>query len=162
MSVSHRKPNAFPKAQHLRRPADFRRVYERRRSASDGWLLVYACENGLPHSRLGLSVSRKFGKATERNRLRRLYREAFRLTRRELPAGLDIILIPRAFLKLAGVRFYQICLRPIVPSVCRFQPNCSEYFIQAVRKYGPLRGVWKGTCRICRCHPFAKGGYDPP
>src|SRR5262249_14081241 len=95
MSLSSRKPNAFPKAQHLRRPADFRRVYERRRSASDDWLLVYACENGLPHARLGLSVSRKFGKATERNRLRRLYREAFRLTRAELPVGLDIILIPR-------------------------------------------------------------------
>jgi len=65
-------------------------------------------------------------------------------------------------LLIAGVRFYQICLRPIVPSVCRFQPSCSEYFIQAVRKYGPLRGVWNGTGRICRCHPFAKGGYDPP
>ncbi len=65
-------------------------------------------------------------------------------------------------LLIASVRFYQICLRPIVPSVCRFQPSCSEYFIQAVCKYGPLRGAWKGTGRICRCHPFAKGGYDPP
>src|SRR5262249_30270921 len=74
---------------------DFRRVYERRRSASDDWLLVYACENGLPHARLGLSVARKFGKATQRNRLRRLYREAFRLTRADLPVGLDIVLIPR-------------------------------------------------------------------
>jgi ribonuclease P protein component len=89
------KPNAFRKEEHLRRPAEFRRVYERRRSASDSWLLVYACENGLPHARLGLSVSRKVGKATHRNRLRRLYREAFRLTRDELPVGLDLVLIPR-------------------------------------------------------------------
>jgi putative membrane protein insertion efficiency factor len=66
-----------------------------------------------------------------------------------------------AFL-IAGVRFYQVCLRPIFPSVCRFQPSCSEYFILAVRKYGALRGAWKGTGRICRCHPFSKGGYDPP
>jgi ribonuclease P protein component len=95
MSVSSHKPNAFPKTQHLRRPADFRRVYARRRSASDEWLLVYACENGLPHSRLGLSVSRKFGNAVQRNRRRRLYREAFRLTRSELPAGMDLVLIPR-------------------------------------------------------------------
>jgi ribonuclease P protein component len=95
MSAPAGKPNAFRKAEHLRRPSEFRRVYERRRSAGDRWLLVYGCENGLPHSRLGLSVSRKVGKATYRNRLRRLYREAFRLTRNEIPVGLDLILIPR-------------------------------------------------------------------
>jgi ribonuclease P protein component len=85
----------FHAAEHLRRPADFRRVYERRRSASNEWLIVYACENGLSHLRLGLSVSRKAGHATHRNRLRRLYREAFRLTRRDMPTGLDLVLIPR-------------------------------------------------------------------
>src|ERR1700719_4587888 len=95
MSASDAKPFAFRPAEHLRRPSDFRRVYERRRSVSDEWLIVYGCENGLPHLRLGLSVSRKVGQATKRNRLRRLYREAFRLTRHELPGGLDLILIPR-------------------------------------------------------------------
>ncbi len=85
----------FRKHEHLRRAADFRRVYERRRSVSDGWLIVYACENSLPYVRLGLSVSRKMGGAVQRNRLRRLYREAFRLTRHEMPVGLDLILIPR-------------------------------------------------------------------
>jgi ribonuclease P protein component len=82
-------------AERLRRPTDFRRVYERRRSASDDWLIVYGCENGLSHLRLGLSVSRKVGKAHQRNRLRRLYREAFRLTRHEMPTGIDLVLIPR-------------------------------------------------------------------
>src|SRR3954470_23650528 len=95
MVLKPAKPFAFRPAEHLRRPADFRRTYDRRRSVSDSWLIVYACENGLPHLRLGLSVSRKVGKATRRNRLRRLYREAFRLTRHEMPAGLDLILIPR-------------------------------------------------------------------
>jgi ribonuclease P protein component len=90
------KPFAFRSAEHLRRPEDFRRVFERRRSASDAWLIVYGCENGLPHLRLGLSVSRKIGPATRRNRLRRLYREAFRLTRHEMPAGIDLVLIPRS------------------------------------------------------------------
>ena len=66
-----------------------------RRSASDASLLVYACANGLPYTRLGLSVSRKYGGAVQRNRLRRLYREAFRLTKAEIPTGLDLILIPR-------------------------------------------------------------------
>src|SRR5258705_9033636 len=95
MSINQPNSFAFRPAEHLRRPTDFRRVYERRRSVSDGWLIVYACENGLPHLRLGLSVSRKVGQATHRNRLRRLYREAFRLTRHEMPTGLDLILIPR-------------------------------------------------------------------
>jgi putative membrane protein insertion efficiency factor len=60
------------------------------------------------------------------------------------------------------VRGYQVLLRPILPAVCRFEPSCSEYFIQAVRKYGPLRGACKGAWRICRCNPFGGSGYDPP
>lgn len=86
----------FRKAEHLRRPADFRRVYERRCGASDAWLLVQACPNHLAFSRLGLSVSRKYGGAVARNRLRRLYREAFRLSKHDLPKGLDLVLIPRS------------------------------------------------------------------
>jgi len=66
-----------------------------------------------------------------------------------------------AFL-ISGVRCYQICLRPILPAVCRFEPSCSEYFILAVRKYGPISGACRGTYRICRCNPFNRGGYDPP
>lgn len=85
----------FRKHEHLRRPADFKLVYDRRRSVSNDWLIVYVRENGLPHLRLGLSVSRKYGGAVQRNRLRRLYREAFRLTRHEMPVGLDLVLIPR-------------------------------------------------------------------
>jgi len=63
---------------------------------------------------------------------------------------------------IAGVRCYQACLRPILPAVCRFHPSCSEYFIEAVQKYGPLRGAYRGVKRICRCNPWTAGGYDPP
>ena len=63
---------------------------------------------------------------------------------------------------IGGVRLYQVGLRPILPAMCRFHPSCSEYFIEAVRKYGPLRGACKGAYRICRCNPWGRGGYDPP
>jgi hypothetical protein len=63
---------------------------------------------------------------------------------------------------ILAVRFYQRCLRPMLPATCRFQPSCSEYMILAVQKYGPARGAWRGVRRICRCHPWHPGGYDPP
>jgi putative membrane protein insertion efficiency factor len=63
---------------------------------------------------------------------------------------------------VGGVRFYQVCLRPMLPAVCRFEPSCSEYFILAVNKYGPVRGACKGVGRLCRCHPWGRGGWDPP
>jgi ribonuclease P protein component len=85
----------FRPHEHLRRPADFKRVYDRRRSVSDDRVIVYAAFNDLPYSRLGLSVSRKVGGAVRRNRLRRLFREAYRLTRHALPTGLDLVVIPR-------------------------------------------------------------------
>src|SRR4051812_27095259 len=85
----------FPASRRMKTPAEFRRAYDRNRSAADGWLVVYACENGLAHPRLGVSVSRKVGGAVVRNRFKRLYREAFRLTQHELPPGVDLVLIPR-------------------------------------------------------------------
>ncbi|MFL5244035.1 MAG: ribonuclease P protein component [Gemmataceae bacterium] len=92
---SEAKLFGFTKAEHLRSGADFRRVYEARRSMADARLIIYACLNELSHTRIGFSVSRKVGKAVQRNRLRRLYREAFRLTKGDLPKGLDLVLIPR-------------------------------------------------------------------
>ena len=80
---------------HLRRGVDFQRVYDRRASASDGRLLVFVAANELGYSRLGLSVSRKHGGSVARNRWKRLLREAFRLSRAELPDGVDMVLIPR-------------------------------------------------------------------
>ena len=81
--------------EHLKREGDFRLTFDRKRSVSDERLIIYARENGLEHNRLGMSVSRKVGPAVVRNTLRRLYREAFRLTKAELPTGMDLILIPR-------------------------------------------------------------------
>jgi hypothetical protein len=66
------------------------------------------------------------------------------------------------WLLIAAVRLYQIFLSPVLGRQCRFLPTCSQYFILAVKKYGAVRGSCRGVLRICRCHPFHPGGYDPP
>ncbi len=76
-------------------------------------------------------------------------------------AGRAIVRLPAEFLVLLA-RVYQYTLSPIVGRQCRFEPTCSNYFIGAVRKYGAFVGTWRGLLRICRCHPFHPGGYDPP
>jgi ribonuclease P protein component len=86
----------FGPHERIKHPADFRRAFDRKRSASDAWMVVYGVENGLPHARLGLSVSRKkVRRAHERNRVKRLLREAFRLSKSAIPPGLDLVIVPR-------------------------------------------------------------------
>jgi putative membrane protein insertion efficiency factor len=67
-----------------------------------------------------------------------------------------------AELLIAAVRVYQWTLSPIIGRQCRFTPTCSNYFIGAVRKFGPFSGTLRGAWRICRCNPFCRGGHDPP
>ncbi|MFN0198345.1 MAG: ribonuclease P protein component [Planctomycetaceae bacterium] len=86
----------FSKSQRLRSAAEFKRVYDQRHSFGDRRLLVFVAANGLAWTRIGLSVSRKHGCAVTRARLKRLLREAFRLSQHQLPSGWDLILIPRA------------------------------------------------------------------
>lgn len=62
---------------------------------------------------------------------------------------------------IALIRFYQLAISPYLGANCRYYPTCSAYTIQAIEKYGALKGLWLGLKRICRCHPFHKGGYDP-
>jgi ribonuclease P protein component len=88
--------HTFTKAQRLRLAADFEWVYSLKHKTADGVLLVFAARNQLSITRIGLSVSRKHGGAVTRNRLKRLLREAFRLTQNQLPTGLDLIAIPLA------------------------------------------------------------------
>lgn len=72
-----------------------------------------------------------------------------------------IMQIPSAIL-IGMVRLYQIFLSPFLGGQCRFQPTCSHYFIDAVKKYGAISGSYRGIRRILRCHPYHPGGYDPP
>ena len=64
-------------------------------------------------------------------------------------------------LTLALLRFYKRFLSPLLPPMCRFDPTCSIYMMQAIEKHGTLRGVWLGLRRLARCHPFNPGGWDP-
>lgn len=60
-----------------------------------------------------------------------------------------------------SLRAYKWALSPMFPPSCRYVPSCSEYAMEAVERYGALRGSWIALRRILRCHPFVKGGYDP-
>jgi len=59
------------------------------------------------------------------------------------------------------VRFYQYFISPILPARCIYTPTCSQYAVEAIERYGALRGGWLAFRRLCSCHPFSKGGYDP-
>ena len=69
----------------------------------------------------------------------------------KLPARAVIVLI----------RGYQYLISPLLPQTCRFYPTCSAYTIEAIKRYGTLRGGFKGLWRVLRCHPLSQGGYDP-
>lgn len=62
---------------------------------------------------------------------------------------------------LSLIVFYQRCISPLTAPACRFYPSCSEYALQAIKRYGPWRGLWLSLRRILKCHPFHPGGYDP-
>lgn len=62
---------------------------------------------------------------------------------------------------LALVKFYQYCISPYTPPACRFTPTCSQYAVEALKKYGPIKGSWLTIKRLSRCHPWGGSGYDP-
>jgi len=66
-----------------------------------------------------------------------------------------------AFHLILFVRFYQVAISPFTPSSCRYDPTCSQYTIEALRKRGLIIGLWLSLKRIISCHPWGGGGYDP-
>ncbi|MBO5637953.1 MAG: membrane protein insertion efficiency factor YidD [Acidaminococcaceae bacterium] len=64
-------------------------------------------------------------------------------------------------LMISLIRFYQLCISPLLGNNCRYYPTCSQYAIEAIQKKGIIKGSWLAVKRICRCHPWHDGGYDP-
>jgi hypothetical protein len=73
----------------------------------------------------------------------------------------DILRRVTSFPLVLLVLFYRTCISPFTPPSCRFVPTCSEYALQALKKYGPFKGSWLAFKRILRCHPGGGSGYDP-
>ena len=104
----------FRPHERLRDSVAFRRAFERKKPASDNILIVYANRNELGHPRLGISIGKKkVPSAAERNRIKRLLREVFRLSKGELPSGVDLVIVPRG----PGMTFQQV--QQSFPMLCR-------------------------------------------
>lgn len=65
------------------------------------------------------------------------------------------------YILIGLVRIYQLFISPFFPSSCRYQPTCSHYSLEALKKHGAIKGTWLSIKRIARCHPWSEGGYDP-
>ncbi|MDR2556840.1 MAG: membrane protein insertion efficiency factor YidD [Bacteroidales bacterium] len=65
------------------------------------------------------------------------------------------------FFFIGLIKIYQYCISPFFPPACRFTPTCSAYAVEAIEKYGALKGGWLTLKRLLRCHPFGGSGYDP-
>lgn len=106
---------SLPSSLRIRTSGEFQKIYAIRASAASEAVIIYAMRNGRSFTRFGLSVGRKHGNAVERNRIKRLLRETFRLTRHDLPMGYDLILIPRRM----GRDVSLACLREELPQIVR-------------------------------------------
>jgi putative membrane protein insertion efficiency factor len=68
---------------------------------------------------------------------------------------------PASWLLRGLVRAYQLLISPVLPASCRFYPSCSAYAIEALARHGAAKGSWLAARRVCRCHPWNDGGFDP-
>ena len=145
---------SLPRTERLRSLGAVRRMFE---SGESGFIFPFryvwfAEADEIASVEVLFSVPKKFHKrANKRNLLRRRTKEAYRLQKQTLkngsPANLDLALIYSS--------------KEVLPPSCRFTPTCSQSALDALRKYGPLKGLWLTLRRLARCHPWGGSGYDP-
>ena len=145
--------------------------------------IVYMFVEGehLPSVSLLISVPKKrFKRAVKRNRIKRQIREAYRKNKQILterlnesggrskntetaPTFIRTCAMRKlfTFLLLLPIYFYRNCISPFTPPSCRFTPTCSQYAIEAIKRHGPIKGLYLAVRRILRCHPWGGSGYDP-
>ena len=161
---------------------DFRRIYARGKSYVSPLVVVYALKNRTKNVRVGITTSKKVGNAVQRNRSRRVIREAFRALAPRVRPGFDLVLVARGktpYVKstdggwfVAGgnamkrallwlIRFYRSAISPRKPAMCKYIPTCSQYGLEAIERFGAFKGGLLTLWRILRCNPWSRGGYDP-
>lgn len=75
--------------------------------------------------------------------------------------GLAFIRSIFVYILIVPIYFYRMFISPMLPPACRYTPTCSRYAIEAIKKHGPIKGLWLAIKRILRCHPWGGSGYDP-
>ena len=136
-------------SESLKKNRDFQNIYKKGKSYANRYLVMYVLENDTDRNRLGISVSKKVGNSVIRHHVTRLIRESYRLQEDMFNSGLDIVVIARKYIS------------PMKTTKCPYYPTCSTYGLEAVEKYGAVKGGALALWRIIRCNPFSKGGYDP-
>jgi ribonuclease P protein component len=118
--------HTFPRAHRLSGKLAFTAVYDARSKQSRGPLAVFSRPNGLPHPRLGLSVSRRVGTAPRRNRIKRLLREAFRAHQRDLPVGYDLVIVVRPHEPMILAEYHWLLTTLMVASHAAWEKRASR------------------------------------
>ncbi|TME63860.1 MAG: membrane protein insertion efficiency factor YidD [Chloroflexi bacterium] len=140
-------------AARLRRSAEIAAVRSDGMRLGQSLFAMRARRNGMSAMRLAVTAPTSLGRAVTRNRARRRVREALRVEIGRLTgaAGHDLVVVARA----------PAADSPMLPPACRYTPTCSEYAMEAVERFGVMRGGWLAAKRLLSCHPWSRGGYDP-
>ena len=135
-------------SESLKKNRDFQYVYKNGKSYANKCLVMYIIPNEQNKNRVGISVSKKVGNSVVRHHLTRLIRER------------EVAHMKRILLWM--IRFYRKYLSKMKRyNTCKYYPTCSQYALEAIEKYGALKGGVLAIWRVLRCNPFSKGGYDP-
>jgi uroporphyrinogen III methyltransferase/synthase len=139
--MDHPTDNRFPKSFRLRKSEQFQNVFALRQSAADGAMILFVAPNGLPHCRLGLSVSKKIGNAVVRNRWKRMIREAFRKSRAELPSGFDFVVLPQRNVDVRTVHHLEESLKKLAAKIEKrlVRKTPTVLLTRAARQIEPVR-----------------------